>query len=98
MISRQVKINKLRKKINKLDQALLRTLRLRFQCAQKIAQHKHALQLAPLSLKRKKQVQKLWTQLAKENKLDVRFCLKLYNSLHQESVRLQKTVLKNIKS
>jgi chorismate mutase len=86
-------LDELRAEIDSMDEMLIWALSSRMQLAGKIAQVKMESGMESLQVSRWKEVLKHVRSLAAQSDIDPVFVEKLYNSIHQQSIQLQNTML-----
>jgi chorismate mutase len=88
-------LDELRSEIDVMDEMLLWALAARMELSSKIAKVKREKQMEPLQSQRWDQVMLRVKDMAMKSGLKPRFVEKLYTSIHQESLKLQKTLIAN---
>ena len=83
------KISENRKKILKIDGAILKKLANRFNLAKKIGEIKKINEIEIVDLKREESLKKHYQKWAKELNLDLKFVIKLFNLIIAESKKKQ---------
>ncbi|MFN2394997.1 MAG: chorismate mutase [Bacteroidales bacterium] len=88
-------LDELRSEIDVMDEMLVWALAARMELSSKIAKVKREKQMEPLQSQRWDQVMLRVKDMAMKSGLKPRFVEKLYASIHQESLKLQKTLISN---